>query len=229
VYLFCSNPSIKKIEVILQKEESMFDHLPELLVYTRHPECRHNVDHASVVAEGIINRHSPLTRVGEIQKQITARYLKETFGGFDLVLCSTFHRTRTIPQAAGYEFTEHSGLDERSLGAWHDLPRDVVLARHPGEDKKYQAARYYEYIAPDGEDCTAVEARQATMLFDAKLFQGVNSAYFSGHGISGLCLRRLLTRSSRDDWGGHGGNRTRVFRICSPVPYYLATWPYVSI
>jgi len=180
----------------------MLAHLPKRIVYTRHPECLHNVDHQNALREGIENRNSPLTPVGELQRDITASYLQREFPDIAVALCSTFSRTHAIPHAAGYQsiLRETPLLDERSMGVWHTTLREDVLARYPGEEDRIKEVGYYAYQAPEGESCASVEHR-LTELLNSEMLGDLNTvAYISGHGISGLCLRRLLTGASLEDW-----------------------------
>lgn len=180
----------------------MLGRLPRRIIYTRHPECLHNVDHENALRSGIPNRESPLTQGGELQRDITAAYLKREHPGIDAAFCSTFSRTHAIPLVAGFEdiLTETPFLDERNMGVWHTTLRDEVLARYPGEEERLKEAGYYAYSAPEGESCPDVEDRLIRLL-DSGILGGEDTvAYVSGHGISGLCLRRLLTGSSLEDW-----------------------------
>ena len=176
--------------------------LPKCIIYTRHPQCRHNIDHNGALREGIPNRNSPLTVAGELQTQITAAYLQREFPDIDAVFCSTYLRTRALPISAGFEriLSENSLLDERSMGVWHKYVREYVLQRYPGEEGRIKAVGYYAYEAPEGESCLGVERRLTEMLTSNVLGDSNSTIYISGHGISGLCLRRLLTGASLDDW-----------------------------
>jgi len=180
----------------------MWDHLPPVIVYSRHPQCEHNIDHESALARGIKNRHSPLTKAGEIQRDVTAAYLKKEFPSIDGVFCSTYHRTRTLPEAAGLAnlMVEDNRLDERNMGVWHVHGSNEVLKRYPGEDSRLKEMGYYHYLAPDGETCVHVEDRHMGFLSDKQVFSDRKVMYISGHGISGLCLRKVLTGGSLEDW-----------------------------
>lgn len=176
--------------------------LPKRIIYTRHPQCRHNVDHDGALREGIANRYSPLTVAGELQSQITAAYLQREFTDIEAVFCSTYLRTRALPISAGFEsiLSENSHLDERSMGVWHRYLREDVLQRYPDEEDRIKAVGYYAYEAPEGESCLEVERRLTEMLMSNVLGDSNTTIYISGHGISGLCLRKLLTGASLDDW-----------------------------
>ncbi len=179
----------------------MLDQLPRRIVYTRHPECLHNVDHQGALRSGIPNRESPLTHVGELQRDITAKYLRIKFPDITAAFCSTFSRTLAIPLAAGFGSVLATPLlDERNMGVWHTTLREDVIARYPGEEERIKAVGYYAYKAPEGESCVDVENRLTKLLRSGILGDPNTTAYISGHGISGLCLRRLLTRSSLEDW-----------------------------
>ncbi len=173
---------------------------PERIVFTRHPECMHNVEHENAIRRGIANRESPLTEAGRLQRDITAEYLRREFPSIDAVFCSTYARTRTIPIAAGFEklLVETSNLDERNMGVWHTHVREDVLKLYPGEEDRLKAVGYYAYEAPSGESCSAVELRLKELLAPDML--GSGTVYISAHGISGLCLRRVLTGASLVDW-----------------------------
>ncbi len=176
--------------------------MPKRIIYTRHPECLHNVNHVQALQSGIENRKSPLTIVGELQRDITADYLRREFSSIDSAICSTYTRTHAIPVAAGFEsiLSENSLLDERSMGVWHThLPADV-LKMHPGEDERLKAVGYYAYEAPLGESCVGVERRLSEFVSSGVLDAAGDTVYISGHGISGLCLRRVLTGGSLEDW-----------------------------
>lgn len=185
------------------------EHLPDRIVYTRHPQCLHNIDNDAALRQGIQNRLSPLTPRGEQQRDITAAYLRETFRSFDAVFTSTYTRTHTIPIAmgVGQSAIPESLLDERSMGIWHAMPRSVVEAKYPAEVGKLAATNYYDFKALDGESCPDVEVRQEKFLSDQKRFLGCESILISGHGIAGLCLRKVLLGSTVDDW--HSWQRLR--------------------
>ncbi len=176
--------------------------LPKRIIYTRHPQCRHNVDHEGALRDGLENRKSTLTTAGEMQRDITAAYLKKEFPDISAAFCSTYIRTHTIPAAAGYKpiLTETHLLDERNMGVWHTHGRDEVLKMHPGEDGRIEAEGYYAYAAPNGESCIGVEDRLTKLLLSETLGDPEATVYISAHGISGLCLRRLLMRASVEDW-----------------------------
>ncbi len=180
----------------------MLSKLPKRIIYTRHPQCLHNVDHEGALRQGIENRNSPLTDVGEMQSSITAEYLRKEFPDISKVFCSTYSRTKTIPISAGYEklLSESPLLDERSMGVWHRYLREEVLKRYPDEDVRIKTLGYYAYEAPEGESCTGVEERLNKFLLLNTLGELSDTIYISGHGISGLCLRRLLTGASVEDW-----------------------------
>lgn len=180
----------------------MFHSAPRRLVYTRHPRCRHNVEHEKALLEGIPNKESPLVEVGELQCTITADYLKREFPSITGVFCSTFSRTRAIPVAAGFEpvMIQTSLLDERNMGVWHTHIREKVLKMHPGEEQRLEEVGYYAYQAPLGESCADVEARLATLLNSGMLGGAEETTYLSGHGIAGLCLRRILTGATVEEW-----------------------------
>lgn len=180
----------------------MLDRLPKRIIYTRHPECLHNVDHQGALRSGVKNRESPLTQAGELQRDITAAYLRREFPGIDAAFCSTFSRTHTIPLAAGLAdlLTETPLLDERNMGVWHTTLREDVIAQYPGEEERLKAVGYYAYQAPGGESCVGVEDRLTELFNSCVLGAPDTTVYISGHGISGLCLRRLLTGASLEDW-----------------------------
>lgn len=177
-------------------------HLPKRIVYVRHPQCLHNVDNDAALTQGIENRLSPLTPRGKLQRDITAKYLLDTFGSFDALFASTMTRTHAIPAAMGLSssmLTEPL-LDERSMGIWHAMPRAVIEKKLPGEIGKLEVAGYYYFKALRGESCPEVEVRQREFLSDQKRFSGCESILISGHGISGLCFRKVLFESTVADW-----------------------------
>lgn len=180
----------------------MFSHMPKRIIYTRHPECLHNVDHEGAIQSGIPNRESPLTAAGILQRDITAEYLRREFPSLDAVFCSSYSRTHTIPVAAGFQSTmiESQLLDERNMGVWHTHVRADVLQMHPGEEDRLKDVGYYAYEAPGGESCIGVERRLSELLASGTLGGPDATVYLSAHGISGLCLRRLLTGASLDEW-----------------------------
>lgn len=180
----------------------MLNELPRRIIYTRHPECLHNIDHENALREGIENRKSPLTVAGELQRDITANYLRREFPVIDAVFCSTYSRTKAIPIAAGFEsiLSENPLLDERNMGLWHTHLRADILKMLPGEEERLKTAGYYAYEAPEGESCIGVERRLNELLTSKVLGGPDTTIYISGHGISGLCLRRLLTGATLEDW-----------------------------
>lgn len=180
---------------------------PKRIVYTRHPICLHNVSNDAALLKGIANKLSPLVKpFGEKQRDITAEYINREFGKFDAVFCSEFLRTREIPHACGYgeSMIVSAHLNERNMGVWHLHPRAQVLAMHPDEEVRVREAGYYDYQAPGGESCQHVDERLRTFV-DSTAMDIEGSVFISGHGISGLCLRRILTRSDE-----HLGNMDRL-------------------
>jgi broad specificity phosphatase PhoE len=178
----------------------VFSHLPQKIVYVRHPQCLHNVAHEEAMEQGIANKYSPLTAAGEQQCDITAQYLREHLPWFDAVFTSTFTRTQTIPARAKFAMTTNSLLDERSMGVWHTHTKTAVLERYPDEEKRLKEVGYYHYKAPEGESCVDVEERILTFLQHKPRFKGLDTVLISGHGITGLCLRRILFGDSVEDW-----------------------------
>ncbi len=187
---------------------------PRRIVFTRHPECLHNVSNDAALHRGISNRMSPLTTLGELQRDITAKYLCDEFGAFDAVYTSTYERTKTIPAAAGFGAYAIATpeLDERNMGVWHLYPRAKVLELHPNEEGRLNSVGYYAYQAPGGETCMNVERRIRQLMASDRMRQGLDTVYFSAHGISGLCLRRVLTEASLEAW--HAWDRLKNGAVC---------------
>ena len=176
----------------------MFPHLPKRIVYLRHPQCLHNVDYEGALALGITTQLSPLTTKGEQQAAITAAYLNKTFGSFDRVFSSQFLRTQSIPQAAGFDFVIDARIGERWHGALNERG-NAFFRENPEEEQRYHED-YYSYCAPGGESCPDVEDRLRDFLSDRVLFEECNQILLSGHGISGLMFRKVLTNASKTDW-----------------------------
>lgn len=185
----------------------VFAHLPQKIVYLRHPQCLHNIDPQGAIEQGIENKYSPLTLVGEAQRDITAAYLREQFAPFDAVFSSTFTRTHTIPEAAGFQATPHSLLDERSMGIWHRLPKKEVEVLHPEIVGRLKKIGYYHFQPLEGESCIHVEARLCQFLQDESHFKGFKTMLISGHGTAGLCFRKVLLDGTVKDW--HSWDRLR--------------------
>ena len=175
---------------------------PRCIIYTRHPECEHNIDSDGALRRGIENRISPLTAVGVLQSEITAKYLRERSAEvIEAAFCSSYLRTHAIPilaRMAGM-LTITSLLDERNMGVWHKHPRAKVLEMYPGEEDRLKEIGYYSYRAPDGESCADVESRLGAFLESEEFSAAGDTVYISGHGISGLSLRRLLTGASVEE------------------------------
>ena len=190
----------------------MFSHLPSCIVYVRHPQCIHNLGFAAydaALASGISNKNSPLTASGEIQKQLTAEYLSQTFGDFDATFASDFLRAQSIPLALGKTFIVDARVGERWHGQLHEQGSSF-FEQFPDEKEAY-TKDYYHYRAPGGESCLEVEIRLEAFLSDAQLFEGRQTILISGHGISGLCLRKLLMHASLEDWQRwHGSKEDRL-------------------
>lgn len=198
----------------------MFSHLPSRIVYVRHPQCIHNLGIAAydaALARGISNKNSPLTANGEIQKQYTAEYLEQTFGDFEATFASDFLRAQTIPRVLGRTFVVDARIGERWHGQLHERG-SVFFAEFPDEREAY-INDYYHYRAPDGESCLDVEARLEDFLSDEQLFLGCQTILISGHGISGLCLRKLLMHASLEDWQRWHGTKEDRLKNASVTVY----------
>lgn len=178
----------------------MFKHLPPKIVYVRHPECLHNVNRLQAIEHSIPNRESPLTERGIRQCEYTAQYLKEQESAFDAVFCSEYARTHAIPRSAGFSYTVAPQLNERDMGVWHYMPEPMIESLYPGERERLNQIGYYAYSAPEGESCGDVDARLIAFLEESERFLGIERMLISGHGVSGLCLRRLLTGETLDMW-----------------------------
>jgi len=178
--------------------------LPRVIVSLRHPQCLHNVESQTAIRNGIANRESPLTEVGKLQCGITAEYLTREFGAFDAVHCSEYRRTHTIPIAMrlGIPFQVHPHLNERDMGIWHSMLRSEIEQKHPDEWEKLRSrsTHYYDLSPLEGESCANVELRLIEHLSNSVLYEGIDTVLFSGHGMSGLCLRKLLIGESADTW-----------------------------
>lgn len=178
----------------------MFTHLPSVIVFVRHPESMHNVRPLHELVEGgISNKTSPLTVRGEAQARYTVAHLKDTGMHFDAIFSSEYARTQAIPRHLG-AYTIVSSLNERDMGVWHRLSREAVEVRYPGEYARFATAGYYSYVPPEGESCANVDARLSAFFMDRSRFVNVNTMLLSGHGVAGMCLRRLLTNETVETW-----------------------------
>jgi broad specificity phosphatase PhoE len=210
----------------------MSHNMPRRIVFTRHPQCIHNVDAQSAIKAGIANRDSALTDLGVLQRDITAEYLRREFPDIEVAWCSTYSRTSAIPVAAGFSRVLKSFLlDERDMGVWHRHTREEVLQMYPGEEDYLNEVGYYHYEAPGGESCLGVERRLNRFLSTQAFCASLSTVYISGHGIAGLCLRRILTGASLEDWHSWGRPKNAsvtVFErsgsgyVCSS--YNVAPW-----
>jgi broad specificity phosphatase PhoE len=208
------------------KDLYMFAHLPDTIVYVRHPECRHNLgfaEYTKAVEEGVHNKVSPVTARGKEQAVYTAEYLRRVFGRFDLVFASDFTRTHAIPVALGVDFIIDPRMGERWQGELHEWG-SRFFAEFPEERRQYEE-EYYTYRAgttlgsPTGENCPDVERRVAEFLLDKSLFGNARSMLISSHGITGLCFRKVLLQASVDDWHKWYGSREDRLRNASVTVY----------
>lgn len=224
----------KKIRKKYRKVFDMFSHLPDTIVYVRHPECRHNLGFAEydkAIKEGVTNHNSPITERGKKQTEITSEYLKRVFGKmFDLGVASDFTRTHAIPTELGLDFIVDSRIGERWHGELHERGSDY-FKDSPEERQKFYTD-YYNYRARGGENCPDVEDRILNFLFDEKQFISAKLMLTSGHGISGLCFRKVLLQASLDDWW-HWYNDERLDNASVSVfkksgdNFELIMWNYV--
>lgn len=190
----------------------MFSHLPPLIAYVRHPQCKHNLgidEYTRLVQSGITNKASPLTDRGAMQTVHTAEYLKRVFGKFDLTFASDFARTHAIPKEIGSDFVIDPRLGERWHGQLHERG-NPFFEEFPEERDRWNTD-YYNYKAPDGESCPEVEARISDFLSDKNLFADARLMLISSHGISGLCFRKVLLEASVEDW--HAWHQSRADRL----------------
>lgn len=176
----------------------MFSHIPDRIVYLRHPQSLHNIAYDEAI-KTIANRDSPLTSLGEKQMKITAEYLLQRFGKFDRVFASQYLRAQTIPSFADFDFIVDELLNERNQGLMHEMGPKAFFEKFPDELVKIKES-YYHYRAPGGETCEDVERRQLDFLLQSGVFAGCDSVLLSGHGISGKCFRKILTKASIADW-----------------------------
>lgn len=177
-------------------------HLPQMIVFVRHPQCLHNVSLQKAIVEGISHKESPLTKVGEQQCDITANFLKKKFT-FDAVYCSEHLRTRAIPRAmfeVDFIPREYKELNECDDGIWHTTVHREVRALYPQEIPRYESDNPYGHKALHGESCKTVDDRLVHFLSLRNEHVQNKCVLISGHGISGLCLRRLLLGKSVDEW-----------------------------
>lgn len=177
-------------------------YLPKTIVFVRHPECLHNASFERAFKQGIPNKLSPLTEFGMLQCEITAEYLKTKFGAFNAVYCSKYPRTHTIPESMGQSFNPqvYAELDECDGGIWHTMSRREIKKRYPTDILRHESESPYHYKARGGESCAEVEKRLIDFLSLTNELAGKQCILISGHGVSGLYLRRLLTGASVDTW-----------------------------
>ena len=181
-----------------------FNHLPSTIIYVRHPECLHNVDPSSANGQGIPNRLSPLTTTGEQQARITSEYVAQNLAPFDVIFASEYSRTHAIPMRLSVPFVVDSRLNERNLGVWHELSKQDVLAKYPGEDNNFERDGYLFYTPPEGgENVYDVIARLESFLVGHQDLKNRNKVCISGHGIAGLCLLAILTRKTAQELVDH--------------------------
>jgi hypothetical protein len=108
---------------INRKVFEMFSHLPDTIVYVRHPECVHNISYAEAtkaLQSGISNKASPITDRGRLQCWFTAQYFQRVFGHFDSTFASDFIRTHAIPIEMGVDFVIEPRIGERWQGELHE-------------------------------------------------------------------------------------------------------------
>lgn len=183
-------------------------YLPDVITSIRHPESLHNVAFKEALRAGISNKDSPLTvELGSLQLNVIAEVLNtERFGPFDGAFSSTFLRAIATPVKMGlaHRLVVSSDLNERSMGVWHEFPPEEVLEKYPDEkspyDMDWSVEDYYHYCPRGGESCADVEARLMRFFGNAAAFEGARNILISGHGISGLCQRKLLTGASIGTW-----------------------------
>lgn len=197
----------------------LFPRSLKTIVHVRHPQCLHNVAYDQAIANGIRNQESPLTDVGREQCRITAIALKRKFGQFDFVVASMYTRTHAIPDKAGYVFGQSSYLDERSQGIWHTHGRARCAELYPEERERFKTEGFYHYRAPDGESCPDVEERIKKFFASKAIFvrRNTQKLLISGHGTAGLCLRKVLTNASVEDWHSWDRIRNAAFSVYERV------------
>ena len=166
---------------------------------------------------------SPLTERGVAQAEYTAEYLKRVFGRFDLTFASDFIRTHAIPAELGLDYTIDTRIGERWQGQLHERGSPFFVD-FPAEERCYRED-YYNYRAgmtigrPEGENCPDVEARVLDFLLDRELFADAKTMFLSSHGITGLCLRKVLLQASVDDWHQWHGDKSQRLANASVTVY----------
>ncbi len=180
----------------------MLKKLPRVIVYTRHPQCRHNVDHFREIERGVQNRDSELTALGKEQCTRTAEFLKSEYGAFDAVYCSEYRRTRALPEAMGlgHLVEERSDLNEWNMGIWQMMPKNQVCILHPEETERFVLEGHPKYRALYGESILDVDKRLRRLLKNEFATLNDERVYISGHGAVLLCLRRILCGHTWARW-----------------------------
>ncbi|MBL4644377.1 MAG: phosphoglycerate mutase family protein [Candidatus Pacebacteria bacterium] len=177
--------------------------VPEILVFVRHPEGKHNTNHQKFVSGDIPNHLAELTERGEEQAAITGEFVRSRFGEFDTRFTSTYFRTKRLMEvmSPSREYIEDARLDERRMGAWHQYPRAKVITRYPDAEKLSKRDGYYHHVAAEGgESCSDVEVRAHSFYTDIRLFHGGEKVLVAAHGMWLMCMWRILSKSTVQEW-----------------------------
>lgn len=175
---------------------------PKRLVMVRHAESVGNIRSADERAlSGEAAYSYGLTERGRKQAEITGKYLRETYGEFDVYYVSYYKRAlETLrilyPEAKIYEDPR---LAEGQRGIWQTMTKAEIALKYPEEVARKQREGHYHYRPPGGENWPDIELRIHSFLGTlSRDCEGLN-VLIVVHGHWMVLFQRLVHRFSIDE------------------------------
>lgn len=138
---------------------------PKTMVFVRHAESEGNLMTPQERAEFPMGTtYYKLTARGEVQADITGRWLREHYPHPSAILRSYYTRTamtaeRCYPPALGYKINEDERLAEANRGIWHVRSEIWMREHRPEEVERRELEGRYHYRPPGGENSPDIERR----------------------------------------------------------------------
>lgn len=175
---------------------------PRQLVLVRHAESEGNVKTADERAGyGLATHNYGLTELGQKQAELTGKYLRDTFGVFDVNYVSYYKRAKDTMKIMypGVKVYEDPRLAEAQRGIYHTLTRAQIEEKFPVEVIRKEREGLYHYRPWGGENWADVELRIHSFLGTLSRDYEGQRVLMVVHGHWLILFQRLIEHFSIDE------------------------------
>lgn len=175
---------------------------PKQLVLVRHAESEGNVKTVDERAGFCLSTHSyGLTDKGKKQAEVTGKYLRDSFGVFDVNYVSYYQRARDTMKLMypGVKVYEDPRLAEAQRGIYHSLTKAEIEKLYPNELVRKEREGLYHYRPWGGENWADVELRIHSFLGTLSRDYADQKVLMVVHGHWLILFQRLIEHFSIEE------------------------------